>query len=51
MNLEPESKPSLWERVIDNPWLLLVLGVALPMISYTLWGWIELLRTPPAPLP
>lgn len=49
MNTEP--KLSLWQRIMDNPWLLLVLGVVLPLVSYTLWGWIELLQTPPAPLP
>lgn len=45
------NKPPLLRRVLDNPWLMLVLGVALPMISYTLWGWIELLNVPPAALP
>jgi hypothetical protein len=37
--------------VLDNPWLLLVLGVLIPILSYTVWGWIELLLTPPAALP
>jgi hypothetical protein len=50
MNQET-NKPPLLRRVLDNTWLLLALGVALPMISYTLWGWIELLNVPPAPLP
>jgi hypothetical protein len=36
---------------MDNPWLLLVLGVAIPFLSYTAWGWIELALTPPAQLP
>jgi hypothetical protein len=28
-----------------------VLGVLIPILSYTTWGWIELLLTPPALLP
>ena len=36
---------------MDNPWLLLLLGVAVPFLSYTLWGWIELASMPPAQLP
>jgi hypothetical protein len=36
---------------MDNPWLLLVLGVLIPTVSYTLWGWYELLTLPPATLP
>lgn len=49
MNQEP--KPPLLKRLMDNPWLLLVLGVAVPMLSYTAWGWIELLFVPAAQLP
>jgi len=36
---------------MDNPWLLLVLGIAVPFVSYTVWGWIELWMLPPATLP
>lgn len=39
------------QRLMDNPWLLLVLGVLIPLLSYTAWGWIELARMPPATLP
>jgi hypothetical protein len=39
------------ERLMDNPWLLLVLGVVIPLLSYTVWAWIELYFVPPAPLP
>ncbi len=49
MNTEP--KKPLWHRILDNPWILLVLGVLIPLLSYTLWGWIELLSVPPAQLP
>jgi hypothetical protein len=49
MNTEP--KKPLLQRVLDNPWLLLALGVIIPLLSYTLWGWIELLMVQPAQLP
>jgi hypothetical protein len=45
-----EQEPLL-KRLMDNTWLLLVLGVVIPLVSYTLWGWIELNLVPPAQLP
>ncbi|MBL9212381.1 MAG: hypothetical protein JNL92_18110 [Opitutaceae bacterium] len=46
-----ETKDPLLKRLMDNPWLLLVLGVLIPLLSYTLWGWIELEMIKPALLP
>ena len=45
------SEPHPIQKLMDNPWLLLLLGVVVPFLSYTLWGWIELLRLPHASLP
>lgn len=39
------------QKLLDNPWLLLLLGFVVPSLSYTAWGWIELLLTKPAELP
>jgi hypothetical protein len=36
---------------MDNPWLLLFLGVMIPLVSYTLWGWLELHGMSKARLP
>lgn len=36
---------------MDNPWLLLALGLLIPFLSYTAWGWIELALMAPAKLP
>ena len=45
------NKDPLFKRIMDNPWILLALGVAIPFLSYTLWGWIEILLVKPAQLP
>ena len=39
------------QKILDNPWLLLAFGVAVPILSYTVWGLIELLSLGPARLP
>lgn len=45
------EKEPLLKRLMDNTWLLLALGVLIPLLSYTLWGWIELTLVQPAQLP
>ncbi|HEX7476591.1 MAG TPA: hypothetical protein VF331_02175 [Polyangiales bacterium] len=47
--MEQHTQPP--HKLMDNPWLLLVLGVVVPIVSYTLWGLIEIMNTPPATLP
>jgi hypothetical protein len=39
------------QKLMDNPWLLLILGILIPVLSYTLWGWIGLMTLPNATLP
>ena len=39
------------QKLMDNPWLLLALGVLIPFASYTAWGWIELMTISEATLP
>lgn len=43
-----EGPVPLIQRLLDNPFLLLFLGVMIPMIVYTLWGVIEILLIPAA---
>lgn len=50
MSDEVERKHPL-QRLMDNTWLLLALGLLVPILSYTAWGWIELLTLPDAKLP
>ena len=47
---DPDRKHPL-QKLMDNPWLLLALGVGVPTLSYTIWGWIELLSVKQAVLP
>jgi hypothetical protein len=37
------------QRVLDNPFLLLFLGVTIPTVLYILWGVMELTTVPIAP--
>jgi hypothetical protein len=46
-----EERKHVIERLMDNTWLLLVLGVVLTCISYTAWGMYEIFSTPAALLP
>ena len=50
MERKPDSKHPL-QKLIDNPWLLLVLGTVVWAVSYTVWGLVELLGIDRAQLP
>ncbi len=41
-----DEKVPLMQQLLDNPFLLLFLGVMIPMIVYTLWGVIDILTVP-----
>lgn len=38
----------MMQKLLDNPFLLLFLGVLIPMVVYTLWGVIDILTIPVA---
>jgi hypothetical protein len=40
------GKVPLVQQLLDNPFLLLFLGVLIPMVVYTLWGVIDILTIP-----
>jgi hypothetical protein len=42
---DSESVPFM-QRVIDNPFLLLFLGVAIPGLLYLVWGVVEVANLP-----
>jgi len=41
----PEDIPFM-QRLLDNPFLLLALGIAVPTILYTVWGVMEVISVP-----
>jgi len=41
----PERVPVM-QRVLDNPFLLLFLGVTIPTVLYILWGVMEVASIP-----
>lgn len=54
MNTTTDTKPTaapperipFMQRVLDNPFLLLFLGVVVPAVIYILWGVMELTQIP-----
>lgn len=45
-NEEQEGRPPLMQRVFDDPFLLLVIGLAVPVVFYTIWGLLEIASIP-----
>ena len=45
---KPERTPFM-QRVLDNPFLLLFVGVVVPTVLYIIWGILELIQIPVAP--
>ena len=45
---EPERIPAM-QAMIDNPFLLLFIGVAMPTVFYLIWGIMEIVTLPVAP--
>lgn len=46
----PEEPVPALQMMLDNPFLLLFLGIALPTVLYTVWGVMEILSIPISPL-
>jgi len=41
--------PHFMQKALDNQWLMLALGVLMPMVIYMLWGLWDIMHVPPAP--
>ena len=49
--MEPEHKDTIFQRLYDNVYLLLIAGIVVMAAVYTGWGLWEILTLPPATLP
>jgi hypothetical protein len=47
-SVEHERVP-FFQRLLDNPFLLLFLGVTVPAVLYIIWGIMEIIQIPIAP--
>jgi len=46
---EQEERIPAMQALIDNPFLLLFIGVAMPTVFYIIWGIMEIVTLPVAP--
>jgi hypothetical protein len=44
---DPEHVPAM-QRVLDNPFLLLFIGITVPTVFYIIWGVMEIVSIPMA---
>ena len=42
----PEGPVPAMQRVLDNPFLLLFLGITIPTVLYIVWGVMEIVSIP-----
>jgi hypothetical protein len=47
---DDNERVPVMQQVLDNPFLLLFLGIALPTVLYIVWGIMEILSIPISPL-
>jgi len=47
---EAEEPIPAFQQILENPFLLLFLGVALPTVLYIVWGVMEIAGIPISPL-
>ena len=43
---DPDEPVPWMQQLLDNPFLLLFLGVLIPTLVYTVWGVVEILTLP-----
>ncbi len=46
---EKNERIPVMQRIIDNPFLLLFIGVVVPTVFYVIWGIMEIITIPLAP--
>lgn len=46
---ERQERPPVMQRLLDNPFLLVFLGVTMPTVLYLIWGILEIAQIPLSP--
>jgi len=46
---EEDVRVPIMQRIIDNPFILLFIGVVFPAVFYIIWGIMEIVSIPIAP--
>jgi hypothetical protein len=47
MESQNDSQPiTIFQQIVDNPFLLLFLGVVMPTVFYIVWGVMEIVTIP-----
>jgi len=44
-HIEPKDIPVM-QRILDNPFILLFIGISIPTLFYIVWGVMELISIP-----
>jgi hypothetical protein len=47
---ENNEQISTMQRILDNPFILLFIGIICPTLIYLVWGIMEIMAVPNAPL-
>ena len=45
----PDTQIPFMQRILDNPFILLFVGIVFPTVFYILWGIMEIATIPIAP--
>ena len=45
--IEQPAKIPFWQALLEEPFLLLALGLGIPMLIYIVWGILDLASVPP----
>lgn len=48
-NKDKEERIPAMQALMDNPFLLLFIGVVMPTVFYVIWGLMEIITLPVAP--
>ena len=43
---EDDADVPVMQRILDNPFILLFIGIAIPTLTYIVWGIMELVSLP-----